>query len=374
MKVTFPHLGTLAIGLRALLESLGAECVVPPPTTAATIARGAALAPESACLPLKVGLGNFLEAEELGAEAVVMAGGSGPCRLGYYADVQRDILRAAGSRLEFIVLEPPGGHLNELWRRIKRVAPRSTLAGLARAISFAWAKLAAIDELDRLTAAARPYEIVRGEVSALRERCLTRLADAASIAAVRAASREQRDAFAALPRAETGDPPLRCGLVGEVYVVLEPAVNHDVERRLGELGVVVERSVFITDWVVDNLGRDALRLGYPAAHFRRARPYLNHWVGGHGTDNVGAVVQFARAGYDGVVQVAPLTCMPEIVAHSVLQGRVAREEGIPVLTLYFDEHTGEAGTVTRLEAFADLMRRRREAKEGYDGRRLLHGR
>lgn len=362
MKVTFPHLGTLAIGLRALLEGLGADCVVPPPTTAATIARGAALAPESACLPLKVGLGNFLEAEALGAEAVLMAGGSGPCRLGYYADVQRDILRAAGSRLEFIVLEPPGGHLNDLWRQIKRVAPKATFAGLARAIGFAWAKLVAIDELDRLAAAARPREANRGDATVLREHCLARIDAAATVAAVRAARRDQREAFAALPRAETGDPPLRCGLVGEVYVVLEPAVNHDVERRLGELGVAVERSVFITDWVKDNLGRDALRLGYPAAHFRRARPYLNHWVGGHGTDNVGAVVQFARTGCDGVVQVAPLTCMPEIVAHSVLQGRVVRQEGIPVLTLYFDEHTGEAGTVTRLEAFADLMRRRREAK------------
>lgn len=183
------------------------------------------------------------------------------------------------------------------------------------------------------------------------------------MAAVRAALREQRESFAALPLADGDEPPVRCGLVGEVYVVLEPAVNHDTERRLGELGVEVNRSIFITDWVKDNLGRDALRLGYPSVHLRRARPYLNHWVGGHGTDNVGAVVEHARSGYDGVVQVAPLTCMPEIVAHSVLQGRVARAEDIPVLTLYFDEHAGEAGTVTRLEAFVDLMRRRRRARK-----------
>lgn len=359
MKVTFPHLGTLSIGLSALLRELGAECVVPPATTSATIARGAALAPESACLPLKVGIGNFLEAEQRGAEAVVMAGGSGPCRLGYYADVQRGILSAAGSKLEFITLDPPGGHFGELWQKFRRIGRDVTPLRFWRAFWFAWSKLAAIDRLDVLTAGARAGEAQRGAATCLRNEYLSRIDSAGTTAAIRAIRREQEERFLALPQRAGGEAPVRCGLVGEVYVVLEPAVNHDAERRLGELGVVVRRSIFITDWVKDNLGRDALRLGYPSAHFQRAKPYLNYWVGGHGTDNVGAAVEYARAGFDGVVQVAPLTCMPEIVAHSVLQGRVARDMDLPVLTLYFDEHAGEAGTVTRLEAFADLMRRRR---------------
>jgi predicted nucleotide-binding protein (sugar kinase/HSP70/actin superfamily) len=364
MKVTFPQLGTLAIGIRALLDELGADYVTPPPTTSATIARGAALAPESACLPLKIGLGNFLAAEELGAEAVLMAGGCGPCRLGYYADVERSILNGAGSKLEVIILQTPRGHVGDIWTRVKRFAPRATPTRLTRGLQMAWVKLNTCDEIDRLTDAARAGEARSGSATALRRSSLAALDAAGTLRAVRRVRADLQGAFAALPqRAGDDEPPIHCGLLGEVFVVLEPGCNHDVERRLGELGVLVDRSVMLTDWVREALGRDLFRLGRLSPAFQRARPYLNHWVGGHGTDNVGETVRFARAGYDGAVHVAPLTCMPEIVAHNVLRGRVTSAEDIPVLTLYFDEHAAEAGTVTRLEAFVDLMRRRRRARQ-----------
>ena len=37
---------------------------------------------------------------------------------------------------------------------------------------------------------------------------------------------------------------------------------------------------------------------------------------------------------------------------------------IPILTLIMDEQTGKAGYITRLEAFVDLMRRKKRAKLG----------
>lgn len=36
---------------------------------------------------------------------------------------------------------------------------------------------------------------------------------------------------------------------------------------------------------------------------------------------------------------------------------------IPILTLIMDEQTGKAGYITRLEAFTDLMRRRKRKKQ-----------
>ena len=35
---------------------------------------------------------------------------------------------------------------------------------------------------------------------------------------------------------------------------------------------------------------------------------------------------------------------------------VVRKAGIPFMTLTVDEHTGEAGMLTRLEAFVDMIR------------------
>ena len=53
--------------------------------------------------------------------------------------------------------------------------------------------------------------------------------------------------------------------------------------------------------------------------------------------------------------------MPEIVAKSIIS-TVAKALDFPIMTLVLDEMTGEAGFVTRLEAFIDLLKRRREEK------------
>jgi len=90
-------------------------------------------------------------------------------------------------------------------------------------------------------------------------------------------------------------------------------------------------------------------------------PYLNYWVGGHGRETVAYTVKHARDGLDGVIQIGPLTCMPEIVAHSVLS-QVQQQEKVPVMTMYFDEQASEVGIVTRLEAFLDLLHWRNKGK------------
>ena len=81
--------------------------MLPPPTSRRTVELGVRNAPEFACFPLKLNLGNFLEAREMGADTVLMAGGIGPCRFGYYAQVQREILADMGAAMEMVVLEPP---------------------------------------------------------------------------------------------------------------------------------------------------------------------------------------------------------------------------------------------------------------------------
>jgi len=51
--------------------------------------------------------------------------------------------------------------------------------------------------------------------------------------------------------------------------------------------------------------------------------------------------------------------MPEAVAKSVVAG-VGREYNIPILHLAIDEHAGEAGMITRVEAFVDVLEMRRQ--------------
>jgi predicted nucleotide-binding protein (sugar kinase/HSP70/actin superfamily) len=51
--------------------------------------------------------------------------------------------------------------------------------------------------------------------------------------------------------------------------------------------------------------------------------------------------------------------MPEIAAKAVLPA-VQRDRDFPVLSLVVDEVAGEAGYLTRLEAFLDMLESRRK--------------
>ncbi|OAT86555.1 CoA protein activase [Desulfotomaculum copahuensis] len=352
MKVTFPHMGHAWICLSAMLEYLGVSVVVPPPSSKRTLTLGVKHGPEFACLPLKLNLGNFIEAREAGADTVLMAGGCGPCRFGYYAQVEHAILEDLGHHYRLVVMEPPQRHIGELLAKIKYVTGQSSWWQVVQGIRFGYCKARAVDELEMAAHRLRPREAVPGATSAAFKDALRVVVQAGRPADMPAAVARAREIMAAV--AVEARPVLRVGIVGEIYTLLEPFANLDIERRLGELGVEVDRSIYLSEWINDHLFLGLLRnMRSRRAACRAAAPYLNHCVGGHGQETVGSTVLYARAGYDGVIQLLPFTCMPEIVAHSILP-----RLDIPTLTLTMDEQSGEAGLVTRLEAFVDLLEQR----------------
>jgi predicted nucleotide-binding protein (sugar kinase/HSP70/actin superfamily) len=355
-------MGTLHIILKALLERMGVNVIVPPPTSKRTIELGVKHSPEFACLPLKINIGNFIEALEAGADTIVMGGGVGPCRFGYYGEVQKEILNNLGYDFEIIILEPPQGHLKELYDKIRLLTGGASLADIYRAMRFAWDKIMTLEAVEREVHRRRPREVSRGTVTAAYQQALRLIDAAATPPELQAAKDISLAAIESVPVKPEG-PVLRIGIVGEVYMVLEPFLNFEVEKTLEEMGVHVDRSVYIGDWVRSNLLLDAIHLRDDGRVRAAAKPYLNHFVGGHGQETVAHTVLYARHGYDGIVQVAPFTCMPEIVAESILP-HVSRNLSIPVLTFFLDEHSAEAGCLTRLEAFVDLLERRKEMKEG----------
>jgi predicted nucleotide-binding protein (sugar kinase/HSP70/actin superfamily) len=354
-------MGNSHIPFKALFASLGAEVVVPPPSTRRTAALGSRHAPEFACFPLKMTLGNFIEAAELGADTAVMAGGVGPCRFGYYAQVQKVILQDLGRDLDLVVLEPPKLGWIHLAHQVSRLTGGRGAGALLRAVRLAWAKCNAVDEIERLARTSRPRQGERGAVTRAENAALDLLDRAESARQVQEALEAGRSLIARTVARRTAE--MRVGIVGEIFMVLDGFSNMDLERRLGEMGVEVHRFLTMSGWVRANL----LPKRYTPAEEREAvglaRPYLDHFVGGHGLESVGGARLYAREGLDGVIQVMPFTCMPEIVAESVLR-TVSGDTGVPILTLSFDEHTAEAGLQTRLEAFVDLLRRRRRGAAG----------
>ncbi|HBD07252.1 MAG TPA: hypothetical protein DCZ69_03240, partial [Syntrophobacteraceae bacterium] len=96
MHLTIPHMGHLHIGFENVFRNLGVHITMPPRPNKEAIWLGARYSPECACLPFKLNLGNMIQALQQGATDIIMPGGFGPCRFGYYGAMQEQILRDLG--------------------------------------------------------------------------------------------------------------------------------------------------------------------------------------------------------------------------------------------------------------------------------------
>jgi len=349
-------MGNLYIPLKALFKRLNVDYVIPPLTNQRTLSLGAKYAPEGLCVPFKLTLGNLIEMAELGADTLIMPGGYGTCRLGYYAKTQEQILCDLGYNIEMIQLGVSEQKFFGLMKIIKRLANNAPWPTIISAFRFGLKKLNALDRIERLVQKARPRELEKGRANQIYARALDAIDKADDY---RTLKKVEADYIDQLGRATKNSEarPLIVGITGEFYVVLEPFSNFDVESELGKLGVEVRRTTFISEWTKFSLFLNPLGVNEKDRIHKAALPYLKRDIGGDGWESVGEKV-LRNNEYDGLVHLAPFTCMPEIIAQNIMP---TTRENIPVLTILCDEQITKTGVLTRLEAFVDLLERKRRA-------------
>ncbi len=69
---------------------------------------------------------------------------------------------------------------------------------------------------------------------------------------------------------------------------------------------------------------------------------------------------FKQGNIDGIIHVTAFGCGPDSLTNKFIEMEAKEHQNIPFMTLMLDEHTGEAGIATRLEAFVDMVKRRKE--------------
>ena len=360
MRLGLPHLGRIYIPLRCLADRLGIDLVIPPPTSQRTLNLGVKYAPETACLPFKLTLGNLIEALELGADTTMMPGGPGPCRFGYYHKVQEAILRKLGYHFHMVTQE---GGIMHIINSLTNGAP---LRKVIVAFNFGIAKLKAVEELERMVHIIRAIEREKGSATRIYNEGCKAIDSVDDRQALNQTRQEYLQKLKNLPTVSF-PKPLKIGITGEFFVVLDPFANMDVEIELGKLGVEVRRSIFVQDWVKFNPFLIFLGLREKDRSHKAALPYLSRHVGGDGWQSVGEKVLHTKD-WDGMVHLEPFGCVPEIMARNIMP---STKEKLPVLNIILDEHTGKAGMINRLEAFVDMILRRKKDKDA--DRHAPHG-
>ena len=122
MLLTFPNLGNMSVLLAVLLREWGVPFILPPKTTEKTLALGGRYAPADACLPLKLILGNFLEARAYGADTGVFLGGCGPCLFGCFSEMISNAFQEAGINMDVLRIEKTADGARAALGLIKRLS------------------------------------------------------------------------------------------------------------------------------------------------------------------------------------------------------------------------------------------------------------
>ncbi len=362
IKVAFPHMGNVYIAWSAALKKLGVEPFIPPHTSKKTLEVAAKYSPESICLPYKMVLGNFLQAIEKGADYVAMISSPGICRLGEYGQSIKNVLKDLGYEDKYTELQLYDG-FKGMYTFLTQLSGVKNPVILAKAINIAVRKVFVLDRIENLFSYYRAREIVTGTAEKHYNRALSLIIEANNTKELKAFEKE---AIEEIKKTEidVNRDVLTVDITGEIFLVQEPFSNQNIEKELGRMGVQTRRSLTVSGFIKDAIIPKAFKKGetHLERAYRMARPYLMRDIGGDALESVSDVAYANEKGVDGIIHVSPFTCMPEIMSQNIFPTMRENCE-IPILTLILDEQTGRAGYITRLEAFVDLMRRRKMYKK-----------
>lgn len=359
MKITFPHMGNIHIAAKILFEDLGVDYVVPPISNKASLELGSLHSAEEICLPFKIMIGNYIQAIEKGADTIIITGSCGPCRLGEYCELQMDLMNRLGYKLDFIVIDSPGDvGVKELLARLGRISSSSTLsktnklAALLRAIKV----MNLIDEVEAKARYLAGFEINKGECKKILNECKNEAINCNNGKSMIALLNSYKSKLENI-KSDKRLNPIKIAIIGEIYTVIEPFSNLYIEDKLMDYGVSTHRTMS-PSWWLKNLVLSSVNLNQLDIK-RKAKDYLPLAIGGHARECIGEAVLSHDKGFDGAIQIFPMGCMPEIVSKAILP-TISRDKDFPIMTLVVDEMTGEAGYITRIEAFIDLLERRKD--------------
>lgn len=362
-KVAFPHMGTVYVIWGSILKSLGGEVVIPPYSSKKTLSLGTKNSPEAICLPYKLVLGNFIEAIEHGADMVVMLSSPGICRLGEYGKTIKQALADLGYDAKYFDIDLYKGKFAEMYKCIVQTTGNKNPFKIIKGLYVGLSKVFVLDKLENVLSYYRAREIKFGQAEKIYQRGIKQIFDARTPKELKKAENEIIEAIEQVPIDEEKEV-LHVDITGEIYLVLDSFSNQNIERELGRLGVQTRRSLTIGSWLKDAIIPKFFNKG--DTHLERAeklaKPYLFRDIGGDAIECVSDVVHANNKGTDGIIHISPFTCMPEIMTQNIFPS-IREDCEIPILSLIMDEQTGRAGYVTRLEAFVDLMRRRKRNSE-----------
>jgi predicted nucleotide-binding protein (sugar kinase/HSP70/actin superfamily) len=299
-KIAIPRMGFYTEIFEDLLRDCGAEVIPTKQINQTIIKKGVKYSSDMMCFPFKVVMGCFIDGLERGADTLMMWGAQNTkCRIGQYYNIAEQLLRDSGYEFEMINIHG---------------SPIGVMGSLS--------KIGDKNVFQVMGAVKKHWKVILEE--------------------------EKKN----FPFYENAD--IKIGITGEIYTLLEPYINYDIIKKLQNMGVAVDVSTKLSHFLTHRIN-----IKSKLHEKKELKPYIQGDIGGHGNYSLYSTIQYAKKGYDGVVHLLPLSCMPETTVE-MLMDRVGRQYDIPIYRFPIDENRFEAGFDTRIETFISILRRRKK--------------
>ena len=382
-KIYIPHIDDHGIGVAAALRhnSIAAEALPMSDRESLELARDYVSGKE--CYPFMITAGDILKkAKEKDFDparaSFFMPTTNGPCRFGQYCHSHQLMLEEAGiGEAQMITIDQATSFNSDL---------QQLGAGFRKLL---WQIFVATDNIKKLLLKIRPYEATKGQSDKVYETCIRYLEmQVEQKGAVGDSVKYAIARFSEIPVSNGIQKPL-IGIIGEIFVRSNDFSNNYIIRQIEELGGEVAMPTFhewilYTDWErrIDLL-REGDYMGYATEvitsfvqkyYTRRetkpmkgqverflyempvddlmklSEPYLTRHLRGEATLSIARAEEYAKHGFQGVVNLTPFHCMPGTISNTLLVRFAKKYPRVPVLKMVYDG-TEQSGERARLEAF-----------------------
>lgn len=307
--------------------------------------------------------------------AFFMPSAEGPCRFGQYRQLQRLLLDDNGYEdVPIYSLEPEKSYSDNVFGKNFDL--------------LAWKGIVAIDILEKAARKARPYERKKGETDSVYNYCLKYICGIVKcngdLARALKRCRKQFEAIAI----SNGEKKPRIGVVGEIYIRSNCFSNHNLIRKVEDLGaeawvapmsewflyanyVYKKRNVFRGKFkdLLKTIAKDKVQKMHEHKLYsafdgflengcepdtkiliEQSRKYVDPSFDGEAILSVGKAIDYANRGLKGIINAIPFTCLPGTVVTAISR-KLSQDFGnIPWLNISYDG-IEDSGTDNRLEAF-----------------------
>lgn len=161
---------------------------------------------------------------------------------------------------------------------------------------------------------------------------------------------KQEEIFVNPHPADTGNQPLKIALIGHPYMINDSYASLNIKKQLISAGANLITS--------EQMPRTLVEEQMETLDFNMYFDYERELLG--------TAMHFLKdQSIDGIIHIIIFSCGPDSIVGEMVSRFSKRNPAVPVLQLVFDELTGEAGLKTRLEAFLDMVSRKKQIEGDY---------